>query len=82
MHWFIEMHFDLNMLLLQFINNVETVMFGRGFHAKLIPEGRVIGFRMLGIKFYIHSTKKESGHLFYLNFIMYYPNRWSVSYIK
>ena len=26
--------------------------------------------------------KKESGHLFYLNYIKYYTNRWSVSYIK
>ena len=33
-------------------------------------------------KINIHSTKKESGHLFYSNYIIYQPKIWSVSYIK
>ena len=33
---------------------------------------------MPGTPLDIHSTKKESGHLFYLNYIIYQPNRWLV----
>ena len=33
------------------------------------------------IYIYIHSTKKESGHFFISIYIIYYLNRWQVSYI-